>query len=238
MFTTDPWLVLDAIWEYMETAACWPGTIFIRTVWCARSIPVFLQGSSKVLLHAIWQKIWGILISCLCGNTKEVFWMDLNEVTLRLIGHLTDCYLAVCAASQDPDHPLRHDVQAVTRSVVQAVPASSLACVMSIGGVSGMTIFLVRVFPHHLRLAQAWAQRPSAKGPAEVWFEAQGDQGVIKGGGFSKHSRCGKCYRRNCIRIHKRRPHGYSSVRTPCYQEAYAYSHGELRRERRTIWYQ
>lgn len=75
--------------------------------------------------------------------------MDLKEVILLLQ------YVAACEASQDLDRHLRTDVQTGTRSVVQVVPASSLACVMSIGGVSKMTVFLVCVFPHHLPPAQA-----------------------------------------------------------------------------------
>lgn len=165
---------------------------------------------------------------------QEVSWTDLQEVTLHLVRHLTDRHLAVSAAGQDPDRPLRRELQTVSRRVVQAEPASPVTLVRSVGSVSGMAGFHVRVFRPRLRPAQARAQRPSAKGPAEVGLEAQVDQGVVKGGGFGKHSRHGKRYWGNCVRIHKGRPHGYGGIRTPCYQEAYAHGHGELSGQRTT----
>lgn len=128
---------------------------------------------------------------------------------------MTERDLAVCAAGQHQDRSLRRDVQAVTRCVVQAGPASSLAFLKSTRVVSGMEVFLICVFPPRLRPAQTRAHGPSAKGPAEVGLEAQVDQRVVKGGGFGKHRRHGEYDRRNCIRIHEGRPHGYSRVRTP-----------------------
>lgn len=80
----------------------------------------------------------------------------------------------------------------MTGGVVQAVLARSVTFLRSIGVVSGPASFPVCLFTPRLRLAQARAQRLSAEGPAEVGFEAQVDQGVIKSGGFGKHSRCGK----------------------------------------------
>lgn len=122
---------------------------------------------------------------------------------MHLVGQLTDGGVSVCADGQDPGACLRHHVRAASRRVVQAGPARPAASPRSAGALSG--VFLVSAFPRRL----------SAKGPAKVGLEAQVDQRVVKSGGFGERRRGRERCRRNRVRVHEGRPHGYGGVRTP-----------------------
>lgn len=71
-----------------------------------------------------------------------------------------------------------------------------------------------------------------AEEEAEVGFEQEVDERVIKGGGFGKNCRDGEGHGRDVLKMAKCRPHRHKCIWTPCSEESYTHRHTQLEKDR------